>query len=141
MATRAEQIIQDAIKRTSNRYSGSGGDYGQTRQPMTGQEALETAKQAFDAYLSDQVDPVFADFKKIKEKTEILDGSRNRTALPKAAVRYDDLRYIKNFPSLPPNYRYVSGTPTAADFNAMYADIKKLYELLGSIAVIVGRNV
>lgn len=138
---KADQIIEDALRKTANRSTGTGGDYGSTPQPMTGEEALRTARAAFDAYINEIGVPIEKDFAKIKELTEILAGTRNRVALSKAAVRYEDLRELKQFPSRPPGFTYASGTVTADQYNALYADVKKLYELMGAIAVVIGARI
>jgi hypothetical protein len=104
-------------------------------------DLFRAAERSFNSYVDQYGSPLEKDFAKVKEKAEILDGSRAKTALEKAAVRYQDLRYLKQFPSRPPGFTYASGTVTAEQYNALYADVKKLYELLGSIAVIIGSRV
>lgn len=82
-------------------------------------------------------DAIDKDFERVKEKTEILDGSRSRKSAGRAAVRFEDLRALDKFPTRPPNSKHLSAPPTAADYNALAADVKKLYEVIGSLASIL----
>ena len=134
MASRSDKIIDDAIRRTANRRSGTGGDAGYSPAPMTGVEAIRTAQKAFNAWLVDEAYPWSKDLSKVKERAEILDGVRSRKAAGRAAVRYEDLRALERFPTRPPNYRYLGAAPSADDYNKLAADVKKLYEVIGTLA-------
>lgn len=91
----------------------------------------------FNSYISRTLNPIYKDFDKVKEKSETLDGSRSRKVIAKAAVRYEDLRALDRFPTRPPNYKHLGAAPNAADYNALAADVKKLYEVIGSLASIL----
>lgn len=71
---------------------------------------------------------------KMRERVEVLDGVRQRNATSKAAVRVEDLRSLGRFPSKPPSYKRLDAPPTAADFNALAADVARIYEVLGALA-------
>lgn len=94
-------------------------------------------RKVYDDYVKNVLNPIYKDFAKVKEKVEILDGSRSRTVIGKSAVRFEDLRYIDKFPTRPPHYKYLGAAPTAADYNALAADVKKLYEMLGQISMLI----
>lgn len=70
-------------------------------------DAVIQQRQDFDAYIAKTLNPIFKDFETVKEKLEVLDGSRQRGVIGKSAVRFEDLRYIDKFPSIPPNNRYL----------------------------------
>lgn len=67
-----------------------------------------------------------------KEKLEMLDGSRANANRRKAAVRIEDLEPILEVPPL--KSASLSGTPTAADFNALRADVKALSDTINAIS-------
>lgn len=61
-----------------------------------------------------------------------LRGEPGGTARPSAAVRRADLGAIGKIPQLAS--KEVSGTPTAADFNALRQDVRRIFEALSIIA-------
>jgi|SoiMethySBSTD1v2_1073268.scaffolds.fasta_scaffold02610_5 hypothetical protein len=69
---------------------------------------------------------------KDNEILHVLDGSRSKQAMPKAAVRLEDLRGLAPLIT-PPTGLVVSAAPTAADFNALSAQVAALYRALGSV--------
>lgn len=104
-------------------------------------DLFRAAERSFNAYVEQYGTPLERDFTRIKEQTEILAGTRSRVAVSKAAVRYEDLRALKQFPSRPPNFAFATGTVTAEQYNALYDDVKKLYELLGAMAGVIGARI
>lgn len=113
----------------------------------TAQWALEE----FDAWRRDEANPVYQRLVKVEnlvgsgtstiaEKVAILDGTRNRQSLPRAAVRYEDLRYLNDLPSVPKAKKVPGATVTVEEFNRLVDDVRLLYERLGSIAMILKRN-
>lgn len=108
--------------------------------------ALGNAEKAYDTRTKAQQDAEAAkdkekdrDFARIKEKTEILDGSRNKKVIALAAVRFVDLAQLYKFPSAPTAVP-VTSAPTADQYNALLADVKKVYEVLGAISTVVNRR-
>jgi hypothetical protein len=75
------------------------------------------------------------DFDRIREKVEKLTGERGDAAKPLAAVRRGELRALA---SLSLRSRQVSSAPTAADFNALQADVASIYEALARISNLLG---
>lgn len=61
-----------------------------------------------------------------------LRGDPGVTARPKAAVRRSDLGVIGQMQQL--GSKEVSGTPTAADYNALRQDVRRVFEALATIA-------
>ncbi len=69
------------------------------------------------------------------EKLEILSGSRAGASKGKAAVRIDDLLPLLALPVMKSST--VSSTPTAAQFNALCADMAEVHTRLFLIAEIL----
>lgn len=74
----------------------------------------------------------------IKEKTEILAGTRNRQSIPQAAVRYQDMRHIAGFPSVPTARKATGSTVPVEQYNRLVDDMNKLYAAIGSLASVIG---
>lgn len=103
-------------------------------------KALGNAEKAYDTRTKAQQQADAAkdkekdrDFARIKEKTEILDGSRNNKVKALAAVRFGDLAQLYKFPSAP-TAKPLTAAPTADEYNALLDDLKRVYEVLGTIA-------
>ena len=78
---------------------------------------------------------------KVLEKVQILDGTRNLQSKPKAAVRFEDLRFMKDLPSVPPTARKAAGaTVSVEEYNRLVDDVTKLYNALGAVEMIVARG-
>jgi len=75
------------------------------------------------------------DLTHLKEKLEILDGTRGRGTLTKAAVRRGELepllRVARQLKSKP-----IDAVPTKEDYNNLRADIKMLHDILIEMAAI-----
>ncbi len=69
------------------------------------------------------------------EKLEVLAGSRAGGARRKAALRVEDLLPLLALP--PMKSRDVADAPTAADFNALRADLKEVHARLFQLAAIL----
>lgn len=66
------------------------------------------------------------------EKLEILDGSRAGADLRQAAVRISDIEAMLKVPAL--KSADVTSAPTAADYNALRADVKAMSDALNTIS-------
>lgn len=100
-------------------------------------------KEAMPAYqrLVDLEKSIKGNMPKIQEKVEILDGSRNLQSRGKAAVRFEDMRFLQDLPSIPPTARKAIGASvTVAEYNALVDDVARLYQALGSIAMLVSQK-
>lgn len=91
-------------------------------------DALPTRGQA-------QASQLFRDFDRIREKVEKLTGERGDTAKTLSAVRRGELRALASL-SLKSNQ--VTASPTAADFNALQADVANLFDALSRISNLLG---
>lgn len=69
---------------------------------------------------------------KDNELLHVLDGSRNQQSMPKAAVRLEDLKGLAEL-TTPYAGLVVTAAPTAADYNALAAQVADLYRALTSI--------
>lgn len=77
----------------------------------------------------------------LKESVDILDGKRNRQVKRRAAVRFEDLRFLSELASYPPKARKAAGaTVTVDEFNRLVDDLNELYYRLGSVAMIIQRG-
>lgn len=75
------------------------------------------------------------DFERIREKVEKLTGERGDTAKTLSAVRRGELRALA---SLDMRSAQVTASPTAADFNALQADVANLFDALSRISNLLG---
>ncbi len=66
------------------------------------------------------------------EKLEVLDGSRANADPRRAAVRIEDVEAMLNVPAMKSSD--VTSAPTAADFNALRADVKALSDVINTIS-------
>ena len=79
------------------------------------------------------IEKVQQEFESLKEKTELLDGSRNTKTQARAAVRFSDLSILSKFPTSPTSTQ-VTAAPTMDDFNALQADVKRIWDALAAIS-------
>ena len=82
------------------------------------------------------IDKITQDWESVKEKVELLDGSRNIGSKSKSAIRFSDLSILSKFPTSPTS-EPVTSAPTQDDFNALQADMKRVWDVL----VAISRNV
>lgn len=66
------------------------------------------------------------------QQLQELAGQRGEASLPKAAVRRSDIASIARIQQI--KSQDVSATPTADEFNALRADVRRLFEALEIIA-------
>lgn len=66
------------------------------------------------------------------EKLEVLDGSRAGSDKRRAAVRIEDVEALLKVPTL--QSADVTTTPTAAQYNALRADVKAVSDALNTIS-------
>lgn len=69
-----------------------------------------------------------------KERLEILDGSRSRSAIRKAAVRIEDLTGILELSAKLKSVKAAGAAPTAAEFDALVDDVAMLQLRLLAVA-------
>jgi hypothetical protein len=69
------------------------------------------------------------------EKLELLDGSRNKEARRKAAVRIEDVAGLLNIAKL--KTQTLVADPTMADFNSLLADLREISDRLNSVAAAI----
>lgn len=134
MTSRAQQIIDEAIAKETRTAFGS---YQDTMTPVM---VLNIAKQAFAAYEAEYLVPYAKTVDQLKERVNVLNGTQNATSIPRSAVRFEDLRYLKDMPSVTKSRPAGGATPTKAEFDALHADVRMLIEALGSVGMIVGRK-
>ena len=73
------------------------------------------------------------DFERIREKVEKLTGERGDTTNSLSAVRRSELRVLPALQS-----KQVAAAPTAADFNALQADVASIFAVLARISNALG---
>jgi len=78
-----------------------------------------------------QAAQLLRDFNRIREKVEKFTGERGDDSKTLSAVRRGEFTALA---SLTMQSAPVSTTPTAAEFNALQADVKTLFELLQRIS-------
>jgi len=77
----------------------------------------------------------FANDNHLKEKLEILDGTRGRGAKSQSAVRRGELEpLVRLSPQL--KSKTVDGVPTKDDYNNLRADVRMLHDILMELAAI-----
>ncbi len=64
------------------------------------------------------------------EKLEVLDGSRRREAIRKAAVRIEDLQALMDLPANLRSVRASGETVTRKEHDALVADIQSLHRTM-----------
>jgi hypothetical protein len=74
-------------------------------------------------------------FERILEKVEKLTGERGDATRPLSAIRRTELRALA---SVTPQSRPVTATPSAAEFNALQADVSLIFETLSRISNALG---
>jgi|GEM_PF-3468851 len=81
----------------------------------------------------------FANDNHLKEKLEILDGTRGRGTAKKAAVRRGELepllRLARQLKSKP-----IDGAPSKVDYNNLRQDVKAIHDILIELAAISQGN-
>lgn len=75
------------------------------------------------------------DFDRIREKVEKLTGERGDELKSLSAVRRSELRALA---SLKLRSSQVTSAPTAADFNALQADVASIFDALARISNALG---
>lgn len=73
------------------------------------------------------------------ETLDVLNGSRRKGAIDKAAVRIEDLAAMLGIADLPVE-NAAGGTPTAAEFNQLAAALRDTRERLGLVAETLNRR-
>lgn len=69
---------------------------------------------------------------RIVQKLQELAGERGEQAMPRSAVRRSDLSAIGK--AQPLGSQEATAAPTAAEFNALREDVRRLYEVLERVA-------
>jgi len=77
----------------------------------------------------------FANDNHLKEKLEILDGTRGRGTKSRAAVRRSELEPLVRL-SRQLKSKIVDGVPTKDDYNNLLADVKMIHDILAQLAAI-----
>lgn len=99
--------------------------------------SLDIGRRALRAYISEEAEPIHKDFERMKERFETLDGSRSNAALGQRAVRFDHIRSLENMPSQPKSRKTAAANPSKDDFNALFDDVRTLYNALFEVAVAI----
>lgn len=84
-----------------------------------------------------QLTQLLRDFARAKEKLELLTGERGADSRPLSAVRRSELLPLAQLAN-PMKSKPVSGTPSAADYNALQADVAAIYGAIAVISNILG---
>lgn len=71
----------------------------------------------------------------VKEKVEVLNGERGNKA--DAAARLRHLQALVTAVPASPSARAVTAAPTADDYNALLDDVRKIYDAMNAIRVLV----
>ena len=82
-----------------------------------------------------QLSQLQRDFERIREKVEKLTGERGDASKSLAAIRRSELRTLA---SIAMQSNQVTTTPTAADFNALQADVASIFDALARISNVLG---
>lgn len=69
----------------------------------------------------------------LDEKTEVLDGTRRRQVRERMAVRIEDMDAVLRLKAKMQSNK-VTGSVTVADFNALYADLKTVFDALRAVS-------
>jgi hypothetical protein len=69
----------------------------------------------------------------LREKIEVLDGSRNATIKGRSAIRVEDMSAILEIESTLKSTK-INAIPTAAEYNALHNDLMMLHRALRSLA-------
>jgi len=64
--------------------------------------------------------------RQVIEKVEILDGSRSKEAIARAAVRLEDMVSLANAPQRLQSSKAAGAAPTKAEFDALRDDVERL---------------
>lgn len=75
------------------------------------------------------------DFARVKEQFETLAGQRGAASKPLSAIRRGELRPLA---SLELKSSPIVAAPTMADYNALQADVAKMFAALSQISNILG---
>jgi|LSQX01.1.fsa_nt_gb hypothetical protein len=98
------------------------------------EHTLEIFRKYMELFEKDDFIPLKEDIKRISEKADILDGSRNRVSKLKAAIRYEDLNPLLSIGRYRIKSKQVTSAPTANDFNALRSDVDTIYKVLSELA-------
>lgn len=71
----------------------------------------------------------------LKEKVEVLNRERGERA--NAAVRLSEVRAMVNAVPGQPKAKTLTAAPTMDDFNALLEDVRRVYEAMNAIRVLV----
>jgi len=82
-----------------------------------------------------------ASLQKLTEKVDVLNGTRNQQSLPQGAVRYQDMRFIADLPSIPTAKKAAGATVTADEYNRLVDDMRTLYAAIGSLASLIHQKI
>lgn len=113
------------------------GEYGLDQRNI--KDAFQAALADFDSFVATYGTPLEKEVARLKEKTEVLDGTRNAASSPKAAVRRQDLNFAQDLP-VSMKSKVVVGTPTAADINALREDVQRLHNIIRLFAQLSQRK-
>lgn len=94
--------------------------------------AIETGRYALNEYIKEYGTPLEKSFNLMKERFEILDGTRNNKSLGQRAVRFDNIRALERITSQPKSKKAASA-PTREEFDALYEDVRLLFAVLWEI--------
>lgn len=72
------------------------------------------------------------------EKLERLDGSRANAPLEEAAVRLGDLKELLRVTEM--KSADIGAAPTASDYNALRADVRKISEALNALSLVIANR-
>tara|TARA_R110002012_G_scaffold315261_1_gene528896 strand:+ start:10818 stop:11084 length:267 start_codon:yes stop_codon:yes gene_type:complete len=75
---------------------------------------------------------------RLREKLEVLDGSRATVSLDEAAVRIGDIKELLLLAAI--KTQSVASAPTADDFNSLLADIKQIHQRLNGVALVLQKK-
>lgn len=75
------------------------------------------------------------DVARLKEQVELLSSQRGAATRPLSAIRRGELLSLANRPM---GSSQITAAPTIADFNALQADVRAIYDLLSVISNALG---
>jgi hypothetical protein len=70
---------------------------------------------------------------RLREKVETLDGSRRKDAIRRAAVRIEDIEALLQIGQVLKSAKAAGAAPTAAEFDALVADVADIHRRLVAI--------
>lgn len=90
---------------------------------------METGRFALNEYIKEYGTPLEKDFKLLKERFEVLDGTRSNKSLGQRAVRFDNIRALERITSQPKSKK-AAAAPTREEFDALFEDVRLLFAVL-----------